>query len=119
MTRIQRTTLGFFAIAMLSAPAVAEAKIYNQSPFLPSLQQSKVNRVQAGITATASQTGKNGVFEQDCNESDASQTSNSPIQASNGALRVGAFDNHQQQAREQIIVAKDIINVGGQCRVRR
>ncbi len=114
--------LAALPLAGLNGAAHAQARPYNQSPFLPSREQAMVNRVQAGVTAAASQTGKYGLFEHDCSEADVSDQYNgedkSAVEADDGTLKIGSL-NSLRRPREQIIVARDIVNVGGQCRMRR
>lgn len=116
-------TLGMCLI--MQGDCLAQKRQFNQSPFLPAREQAMVNRVQAGISAKANQTGDRGLFNQDCGGADKAAAAGGPkaapassIAARDGALNVGSFAE-RNRPREQIIVADAIINLGGHCRVRR
>jgi hypothetical protein len=120
-----RFVLPILALAVAIPAHAQQAKNPNQSPFLPSREQSMINRIQAGVTSESSETGKYGVFDHDCSEADVSDKYNqgqpapsSAVTATNGTLKIGA-NNNLPPPKEQIIVARDIVNVGGQCRMRR
>jgi len=119
-----RFVLPILALAVAIPAHAQQSRNPNQSPFLPSREQSMINRIQAGVTADSSSTGKYGLFDHDCSEADVSdkynqgQQSASGVMATNGTLKIGA-NNNLPPPKEQIIVARDIVNVGGQCRMRR
>lgn len=88
--------------ALVTGPA-SHAREYNQHPHLPAHSQATINRIQADMAFRASEAGGGfyGTFESDCNE-----------------LNVGTATD-ANRPDQQIIVADQIINVGGHCRMIR
>ena len=85
---------------MLAATGGVSGKEYNKRPHLDPGSQSKVNAVIAsGRKDQTSKFGDNGrITNEGC-----------------GNLNVGQNNLSKRPAREIIIVARDIINVGGKC----
>lgn len=88
------------AIVLLANGAAVSAKEYNQRPHLDPGSQSKVNSVIAsGRADKTSKFGQNGrITNKGC-----------------GNLNIGQNNLSKRPTREIIIVARDIINVGGKC----
>jgi hypothetical protein len=117
------------SFAALVAPIV-QAKEYNQPKFLQSPQQSKINRVMADITVLEGMEEQMGQDVTRCEDldsrgrsRDAGSPSTAPVSSQNGRLNIGSQAPQRSAGdpapREQTIVAKEIINVGGYCRVRQ
>ena len=86
-------------IGLASSPAFAEE--YNLGNDIPADAQALINRIQADIAHRGADEGFYGSFEDDCS-----------------SLNIGA--NTQGNAPDQqVIVADQIINIGGRCRVVR
>jgi hypothetical protein len=87
-------------IGILANGVTVSAKEYNQRPHLDPGSQAKVNSVIAsGRADKTSKFGENGrITNKGC-----------------GNLNIGQNNLSKRPAREIIIVARDIINVGGKC----
>lgn len=92
-----------FAImsAALWATPFAIAKEYNMPQGVNSEAQASINRIMADIRTQGEGAGSFSTFESSCED-----------------LEIGTLDS-SARPDQQIIVADQIINVAGQCRVRR
>ena len=88
--------LSLLTATLSSAPALA--KEYNSSTGVPPSAQATINRIMAEAAQEGKNSGDVNAFESDCAD-----------------LKIGTGNENTE---EQIIVADQIINAGGQCRVR-
>lgn len=95
-----RLSFAIMSAALWITP-FAIAKEYNMPQGVNSEAQASINRIMADIRTQGDSAGAFSTFESSCED-----------------LEIGALDG-SARPDQQIIVADQIINVAGQCRVRR
>lgn len=121
-THLVAASVALFAV-LAAAGGPAHAKEYNKSPYLASEAQAKVNRFEVELFGLGSDSeageadGQSTAFGQPC---ETAFGADAPIRSEGGKLTVGGEGAKSfGPDRDQIIVVDEIINVGGDCRLRR